>query len=205
MPESKSGALTNLATPQREKPARPHRDGREKYHVELVPRITRKPQADGGPADARRNRACRAASPRRRFAPARPMQTTRTPHSPIPSSAHAANACAIRPGPRRSPDSARTPPPADRSGHNPRKRRPFSPTACCVSIRVRRKWPRSTRCAADAITATHIGGSDHRREGSRRCRARTPARRTGRTEHRRRARARSPSAAPAEDRGPTGG
>ena len=77
--------LNHLATPQREN--RRARIARARmYHVEFDPAITRTPRADVARACGRRNRACRAAAPRRRRAPLAPMRTprTRTPRSRHP-------------------------------------------------------------------------------------------------------------------------
>ena len=77
--------------------------------------------------EARRTRAAAPPAPR---APAARTRTARTRSRPIRSSARAAACLRKRlPARRRCPDTGPPRPAAGRSGHNPRKRRPFSPTA----------------------------------------------------------------------------
>ena len=188
MPESKSGALTNLATPQRRKPSRTDgalvvRGIRSRASRERRKRMPRERPGDKT-LHCRRPRLDRGA----RFGfggKGREHAAARSRHPRMRASARANSRA-----PRRCPEIAQPQPAAGHCGHNPRKRRPFSPTRRFVSIPAPRKSPRSTpRSAARSPRPTAAAATPA--SGARRCRARARARRRERTERRRPARDRS--------------
>ena len=161
MPESKSGALTNLATPQRRN-LRARSRARIGTARNPFRAITRTPRADGARASGRRSPAMpggRAASAARAACFGCKRREHATARSRHPRVRRMRAQCRERSGDVR--ESAHARRLADRCGHNPRKRRLFSPTACCVSIPARRKSSAVAHARpAGTTSAIQHGGSD---------------------------------------------
>ena len=157
MPESKSGALTNLATPQRKTCEFVlWRKSAPTAHPTAHPNA-----ASGCRASVRATKPrCPARAPRPPRAPPVPTQMPRTRNLPIPSCARDANARRVPRAQWRRRESAQARRVEGRSGHNPRKRFLFSPTACFVSIPAQRKSTRSrSRSAARRARSSSAAAS----------------------------------------------
>ena len=160
MPESKSGALTNLATPQRRNLCAANAGAVRTCAGIRFPRHAN--AASGCRASVRATNPRMAGGLASTAARASASGGKRREHAarPTPSSAHAANARASFGAPSRCPETARPRSAEGRCAHNPRKRRPFSPT------RVSRVNSGAAKIAAvdtaigGTITATHNGGSE---------------------------------------------